>query len=320
MTRWRLVADIGGTNVRFAETVSGSGEVGSVRRYPLRAFASFREAVETYLAEAGLAATPPTDVAIGAAGPVDGSRVTLTNAPWAIDASDLQGLVDPSRVGLVNDLQSVALLLPHLRATDIDMLRGDPPAAPAPSKPRIAVNVGTGFGASVAQPVVTANRDAGEWHAFPTEAGHMTAGAAGLTTAPGERMATIEDALSGAGLVRLANRLAGRNDAFASASDVFAATAPHDVRERLSARLSTALGVATRNLVLAHAAWGGAFLVGSVARALLTSGDDARAAFLAGFDTDPAGPMAARLGSVPLAIVTRDSPELAGLSYLPIPA
>lgn len=320
MTAWRLVADVGGTNVRLARTVKGSGAIDLVRRYEVRAFGSFREAVETYLAETGLAASPLTDVGIGAAGPVDGSRVTLTNAPWAIDATDLAHLVAPDRVRIVNDLQTVALLLPWLHGRDVEMLRGDLKAMPALPTPRIAVNVGTGFGAAVAQPIVSSHGAPPVWHAFATEAGHMTAGAAALSAGPGERIASIEDALSGAGVVALASALSGCENAFAAARDVFADTAPLDVREHMAARLGSALGVATRNLVLAHAAWGGAFLVGSVARALLESGETARTAFVAGFETDPSGPMAARLSTVPLALITRDHPELAGLSYLPITA
>lgn len=323
MTPRRLVADVGGTNVRFARTVAGRGTVEAVRRYEVRAFASFPDAVARYLSDTGTGA-PPGDMAIGAAGPVDeGRRVALTNAPWSIDADDLAGIVDPSRVRIVNDLQSVALLLPWLGAGDVAFLRGalscDASGAARPT-PRLAVNVGTGFGAAVAQPVLQGRGDPPVWHAFATEAGHMTAGTAGLDPAPGERLASIEDALSGSGVVRLARERAGGDGAFATASDVFSETSPQEIRTALAARLGMALGMASRNLVLAHAAWGGVFLVGSVARALVSSGDDARAAFLAGFDTHPDGPMATRLTATPIALVTRDSPELAGLSYLPIPA
>lgn len=182
MTARRLLADIGGTNARFALADGTAAPVPDI--VPVARFTRFEEALEAFLRKHAVAPDDIGACAVAAAGPVSGGVVHLTNAPWTIDTHALATRLDcPIRV--LNDLEAVACALPVLGDDDLAILR--PGAVPAPA-PMIAVNVGTGFGGAVAIPA----RDG--WHPLATEPGHMR-----LPDGPG----TVEDVLSGPGLARL---------------------------------------------------------------------------------------------------------------------
>jgi len=182
MSTRRLLADIGGTNARFALADSASALAPDIM--PVAQFDRFEDALEAFLAGHDVALDDIGSCAVAAAGPVSRGIVNLTNAPWTIDTSALaERLECPIRV--LNDLEAVACALPVLSDADLAVLRAGTPPSPMPM---IAVNVGTGFGAAVAIPT------RGEWNPLPTEPGHMS-----LHDGPG----TVEDVLSGPGLARL---------------------------------------------------------------------------------------------------------------------
>ena len=243
--------------------------------------------------------------AIAAAGPVDGDAVKLTNNEWIVDAPKISAMLDGVPVALVNDLEAVAAALPHLTSEDLTTI-----GAPAPVRPErrtmLAVNVGTGFGAAS---VIC--RD-GRWYTCPSEAGHMTLGhVEGMAALPAET--SVEDVLSGSGLARLHERLAGGRGA-ASAADVFA-EAGRDAAAARTVELFTAiLGRIAGDLALATCAWGGVYLCGSVATAWSAIADieQFRAEFIR------KGPMRARMLKVPTAVIRRDIAALYGLAMMPI--
>src|SRR6056297_3459528 len=112
MAGHRLIVDLGGTNARFAAAAADGG-IGPVTRRPLAAHGGVIEAMDAAMAaDPGLAA--PASVAIGAAGPVDGDRVALTNAPWIIEAGAVSAHLGGVPVRLLNDLEAVARALPAL--------------------------------------------------------------------------------------------------------------------------------------------------------------------------------------------------------------
>jgi glucokinase len=74
---------------------------------------------------------------------------------------------------------------------------------------------------------------------------------------------------------------------------------------------SQLLGRVGGDLVLATAAWDGAFLCGSVARAWLEVADIT--AFRAAFEDK--GPMRARMARVPIFVINTPEPALLGLTY-----
>jgi glucokinase len=312
MTACRIVADVGGTRSRFGISAD-PGDLGEIRIYPTAGAASFAEALTAYLADIGSAADRSwcKSVCIAAAGPVDGDVVQLTNASWSISAREVSQHLGGVPVALVNDLEAVGLLLPHLQPSDVTPV--GVVVHPELTGNRIAVNVGTGFGAATA---VRATR--GRWAVAAGEAGHMS-----LAPATAEEATvighgrTVEDLISGAGVARLyAAHLQDRSGEVRHTADaVFAMTARNLAAARTVAMLSRMLGRITGDLVLATAAWDGAFLCGSVARAWLGVGDVA--AFRTAFEDK--GPMQARMAQVPTFLINDPEPALLGLTHAETP-
>src|SRR5690349_2012222 len=75
-----LLADIGGTNVRFA-TLTPDGKIGAAEAWLTALYPDFATAVRTYADIAGVS-LPFESAAICAAGPLEGDHIDLTNCPW----------------------------------------------------------------------------------------------------------------------------------------------------------------------------------------------------------------------------------------------
>ena len=302
----RLVADIGGTNARFA-LASSDGEAGAAANLRVADFPQFDDALGAYLARLDAATRARIEsAAFAAAGPVEGDAIKLTNASWRISAQDVSARLGVP-VELFNDLQAVALALPFLGTGDVVAI-GPVPFQPASTKRMVAVNVGTGCGAA------TAIRARAGWLACPSEAGHMTLAPADAeeaahlaAIAPG-RAATLEDVLSGDGVGALYAALSGREQ-FAP-DEVFARAHQDLAAARTAELLSRWLGQAAGDLVLATAAWGGAYMLGGIVNGWAAHCD--AQAFRAAFADK--GKMHARMGGVFSGIVTRKDVALLGLA------
>jgi glucokinase len=305
MSARRLVADVGGTNVRFA-IADEQGRLDRTKIFQVADFPTFLDALAAYRSDAdGLCGIDAA--AIAAAGPVDGDRVKLTNNEWIVEGAKVSAMIGSAPTAVVNDLEAVAAALPHLTADDLTTL-----GTPAPVRPEhrtmIAVNVGTGLGAAS---VIW--RD-GRWYTCPSEAGHMTLGRIeAIADLPGD--ATVEDVLSGHGLARLYERLAGnRAGASQCPADVFTAAKGDPVAARTVEVFTAILARIAGDLALATCAWGGVYLCGSVALAWSAVADIAQ--FRAEFIRK--GPMRARMQDVPTAAIQHGIVSLYGLAMMPL--
>ena len=116
-----LLADIGGTNARFA--VLAGGTVGMVAHMAVRKFGGFREALGAYLG--GLPEVGRIGGAIlAAAGVVQNGRCALTNSSWVIDADELRAAHGFSTVRLINDFEAVGWALPVLSRDQLLQIGG----------------------------------------------------------------------------------------------------------------------------------------------------------------------------------------------------
>ncbi len=175
-----LLADIGGTNARFAWLADGAQHVSHVTTLPVAAHAGPAEAARTYLA--GLAQAlgdgyePPRAGALAVATAVGSDDVKLTNSGWAFSRSALQQALGLDVLLLLNDFEALALSLPRLTATQLRLWQPAPGAAtaqgvgapPLAHAARAVIGPGTGLG--VAGLVATAHG----WVAVPGEGGHAT--------------------------------------------------------------------------------------------------------------------------------------------------
>ncbi|MGL6290486.1 MAG: glucokinase, partial [Silanimonas sp.] len=119
-----LIADIGGTNARFALTdlASERPDMHAVQALPCCEFASLQHAAEAYLAGVGV---QPTQASIAVACPVDGDAIRLTNRAWAFSRRELQGVLGFERFEVINDFGAVAWSVPALSASDVVSLHGE---------------------------------------------------------------------------------------------------------------------------------------------------------------------------------------------------
>ncbi|OXH81421.1 hypothetical protein CA830_40725, partial [Burkholderia multivorans] len=76
----RLLADVGGTNARFA-LETGPGEITQIRVYPGADYPTLTDAIRKYLKDVKISRVNHAAIAI--ANPVDGDQVTMTNHDWS---------------------------------------------------------------------------------------------------------------------------------------------------------------------------------------------------------------------------------------------
>ncbi len=300
MNGWRLVSDVGGTNVRFAR---GYGQDLQQRHsYPVARFATFAEALRTYLGETG-GRDRCTGAAIGAAGRIASGAVRLTNLAWNISEPEVSAEIG-APCTLINDVQAVAFSLPTLARSDFFAL-GDPAPDFANARRILIANIGTGFGAA------TLVRTSSGWTSCPSEAGHMSLnftdwGNLNLK----QQFSSVEAVLSGHGLSNLYTAISNTAGEAPASIIARATTDAHGAAAlRLFAQIA---GSVLGDLVLAVAAWDGVCLCGSVAQGLARAGDHAllRHAF------EGTGRMSEWKKKIPIALVTREDAALAGLAIL----
>lgn len=286
----QLVADIGGTNARFG-LVRTTGVPEAVRRLPLAEYERFEDAVEIYLTIENQTVGSLTGMAIAAAGPVQAGTVSMTNANWHLDQAALSARFGGIPVRLMNDLAAVAYALPSLSDRDlIEVVGKKPSSEPAPL---LALNVGTGLGASIAIPA------GGAWAIQATEAGHMRLGAIGQQDLKNfGDLETFEDLLAGPGWQRFQRRQG------------------HLPPGALADLYSRVLGRFAGDLVLATGAWGGVYFCGGV----MNNWDELVDPMVLLKSFADHGPMAALLETVPIYRITAEDPALRGLATVILPA
>lgn len=201
----RLLADIGGTNARFAlwDGKAIHGElVLACADYP-----NIVAAVEHYLssANAGAPERRPREAAVAIASPITGDLVRMTNHPWQFSAAAVRRELGLARLSIFNDFTALALSLRHLPASELETI-GQGRAVP--NGPIALIGPGTGLGVSGLIPTGNA------WIPLQGEGGHVT-----LAVANEREMAMLarlrqrfshvsaERVLSGPGLVNLYDAL-----------------------------------------------------------------------------------------------------------------
>ena len=161
-----LVADIGGTNARFALTELGApnATLREMRALKASEFASLEHAIEHYLSEVGVA---PKRAALAVASPADRDEIRLTNRAWSFSRSALQRACGFDELLVINDFGAVAWAVPALTQADRETLHG-PTSGPLRG-PVTVMGPGTGLG--VAMLVGDESRG---WQVVETEGGHVT--------------------------------------------------------------------------------------------------------------------------------------------------
>ncbi len=260
----RLVADIGGTNARFALETAPQ-QLAQIEVLACADYASLVEAMQHYLQRQGQPTIRHAAVAI--ANPIVGDWVQMTNHHWAFSIETTRQALHLDTLLFINDFTAQALSIPHMAPDDWVQVGGGVADAAAP----IAVlGPGTGLGVSGLIP------HAGGYTALAGEGGHVSFSPFDDNEIHLLQYAqrqyghvSAERFLSGAGLSLIYEALAVREQVERpqlSAAEISSrALSGHSPLCRLSLDVFCAmLGTVAANLALTLGARGGVYLVGGI--------------------------------------------------------
>lgn len=267
---WNLIADIGGTNARFASV--SQGEISKIKTYSSKGEHGLLEAMEEY---AGSFDTKPQSIVLAVAGYIENDEVHLTNAKKGIKIDNVRKLSQTGTASLINDFEAAAWALATVTKDDVKRLQGKQELSKGD---RLIIGPGTGLG-------VGALIDCGDKYiAVPSEGGHagisphsdfqvevfielsklwpeVIIGSGGLRL-------EAEAFLSGTGIPFLYEavcKVLGQECLYKTTAEVFAAHGKGEVAvETTTSLISSQLGALAGDLALTLSADGGVFISGGV--------------------------------------------------------
>lgn len=274
-----LVADIGGTNARFAIARADADGVLLSGKQSLRVrdFDTPVAAARAYLQS--ISATPRNG-AFAMAAPITDDRVEFTNSPWRLDIAAARKELGLERFIAVNDFEALATGVSALPKDAFIRVKNGLPKADAPV---VVLGPGTGFGQALIVPQGDRRR------VISAQGGHV--GFAPQTEeeievlrflARSARRICVEDLLSGPGLVNLHHALCAIGGADASSTEDMppapegrgevmgedivraALTGASPIAKKTLGMFCAILGSVAGDAVLSTGALGGALLAGGI--------------------------------------------------------
>ncbi len=314
--RCHVLADVGGTNVRFAWVAPGSAHLQCIERYACADFVRFEDALGAYLERLRAESAPkPVSACFAVAASVHEDLIRMTNSPWQWQRSAVaEQLGLPVQV--LNDFSAQAWCLPLLAPGSPPVLGADNVhwwqagrSALGVPYARTIVGPGTGFGAST----MTAQGEVLE-----SEPGHVsfapvTAHEMDLLRQLWRRYprVSVEHLLSGPGLANLywANAcLQGGEKELPAAQIVSGALVGETLCQQSVGDFAGILGSVCGDIALAMGSLGGIFLSGDMLEKMEPVFN--KAMFMARFLDK--GPFQAWCTQVPVARLSLPYPGLTG--------
>ncbi len=313
----RLLADIGGTNARFAlETAPGL--VAQIEVLPCGAYPTLAHALKAYLAlpnVAGALAAPLLHAALAIANPITGDFVRMTNHHWEFSIEALRVECGFQTLLVVNDFTALARALPHLADNQKVQVGG---GFAVPNTPLGLVGAGTGLGVSGLVPCKSS------WTALLSEGGHVTFAPANPTEIAVLEFAwrefdhvSAERLLSGDGielLYRALSSLGGQTAAGLDAPEISrrALSGECELCVRVVDMFCGMLGTVAGNLAVTLGAQGGIYIGGGIVPRL---GElFAKSSFRSRFEQK--GRFVHYLAQVPTFVITAQYPAFLGVSAI----
>jgi glucokinase len=156
-----LAGDVGATKSNLA-IFNWDGHSLNIQKQADYKSAEFKSII-SMLSDFLVGETLPEIISLGIAGPVNDSKVTMTNTGWIISRKEISEMFGPVTVLLINDLEATAYSLAVISEKDIHVLY-DPESV---TEGNIAIiSPGTGLG----EAGLYYNSDG--YHPFATEGGH----------------------------------------------------------------------------------------------------------------------------------------------------
>ncbi len=303
-----VVADIGGSNARFAVADQDTLQLANFASYRCAEFPSITEVAQKYLS--GLP-TPPKVAAVAVAGPTGGEVVQLTNSTWTFRVSELRAALELQELLVLNDFEALAYALPCLEASDLHQLGGTEPVEHAT---KAVLGPGTGLG------VAGLAWSPSGWLAVPSEGGHST-----FAAKDAHELALVERLIAGRGHLSVERVVSGPGivDVYRALAEMHGHTAPQlrpaevvtrarsgaDPLAREAIELFvTWLGRFAGDVALFFGARGGVYLGGGIAPKLIDflSAGEFRRSF------EAKGRMASYLTAIPVYVILSDDAALKG--------
>lgn len=304
-----LVADIGGTNARFAVS-DGEGALHELRVLHAAKFPKIEEAVAAYFAE--LKRPRPKQACFAVACPAKGAEIKLTNSSWRFVKENLRRHFGFERFVVINDFEALAASVPILKGPQLAELR---PGTPDPTSVSLVIGPGTGLGVGA---FVPAGRSA--WAVISGEGGHV--GFAPNTEQEirlWQRMrgkygrVSAERLLNGAGLVsvyRFMSDEAGQPAGEVDAPEISRrALAGEEIAVNTVLMFFEMLGNVAGDLAMAFGSRGGVYIGGGITPKLLDFAR--RSKFIERFLDK--GRVAAILQSMPISVILEERAALYGV-------
>lgn len=278
-----LLADIGGTNARFAlaDTSLDTPLIAdSIGEYAVAEFPSLADAARHYLDQTGATAQDggPRNGVFAVAGRVEGDEARITNHPWVISLSRTRSALAFNEIELVNDFAAQAMAVSLLTPADVVAIGGASWSPSAASGNRTYAVIGPGTGLGVGGLLVREGRR----YPLETEGGHVS-----FPPGTPEEIEILEKLsaqfgrvsnerlVCGPGLVNLhraLSEIAGEDPGPMQPKDVTARAAAGDPRCMRTLDVFCAVfGAIAGDLVLSAGAWDGVFLTGGLVPRLLPS-------------------------------------------------
>ncbi len=310
-----LVADIGGTNARFAIARSAGGGFTLERLERLRGadFPQLEAAVRAYLRSCGCA-DEVTSACFGVAGPITVGEVKLTNSSWRFDPDALARDLGLERIHVVNDFAALARGAPLTPEADlVTIAKG----TADPSAPIVVLGPGTGLGVGLLVPTAAGPQ------VVSTEGGHAAFAPRddrerliGEEIARAHGYVSWERVLSGAGLADIYQALAEEEGVALRLKPDEVTEAALDKTDHVAVAavdaFCAALGGFASDVTVVTGARGGVFLGGGILPRIveLLIASDFTARFRA------KGPMSPYVADVPVKLITSDKAALLGAAAI----
>ncbi len=309
----KLVADIGGTNARFAIVPAGAHAPTQELVLPCAEFAGPVEAIRHYLERIGGA--PPVEAGLAIANPVTGDAVKMTNHVWAFSIEETRRALGLDRLLVFNDFTALAMSLPFLGAADLRQVGG---GARQPDAPIALLGAGTGLGMSGLVP-----SPAG-WIPLQGEGGHASFSPANAREADILRIVwrdyphvSAERLVSGMGMNNLHRAIAeleGQSAPALTPAEITgrAIDAGDPICAEVVDTFCAMLGTAAANLALTLGARGGVYVGGGIVPRLGDVFD--RSSFRRRFEDK--GRFSEYLAAIPTYVIVANTPALLGAAEL----
>ena len=299
----QIVADIGGTNARFAYVESDSDELLGMEIFPCADFPFFVDAIRAYMDRGHVEQVEKICLAV--AGPVESDLIDLPNNHWSFSRAELQATLGVS-VTIINDFSAQVLCIDALSDSEVLWIGA---ARPEGGQVKAVLGPGTGLGVSAMLP-------GGD--ILPSEGGHVAFAPlndheASLQKELRQRYerVSVERVLSGMGLANLywANSRLDGYDRELPAPEVTAGALAGDLYcQRAVEDFCAILGSVAGDVALMMGAVDGVYISGGILPRLLDIMD--KKLFRERFDDK--GRFRDICSEIPLAIVLAEQPGLRG--------